>query len=235
MNATYCGPPPLPNEIWTTWNFDPAVLVALVALGLAVRHHRVGLAAVVVLGVAFVSPLCPLSSALFSARAVHHVLLVAVAAPLLANVAPARRAEGIALPFAVSSLVLWAWHVPAAYDLALSDMAVYWLMQLTLLGSAIWFWRAVFARETSPVDGLLFVVAGFAQMGMLGAVLTFASQPLYAAHLSAPLAFGLAPVDDQALGGLIMWVPAGIPYAVAAAILARRGWARLAAREPAPC
>ena len=56
------------------------LLVALVALALAFGRSRTGLAAVAVLAVAFVSPLCALSAALFSARVVHHVLLVAVGA-----------------------------------------------------------------------------------------------------------------------------------------------------------
>lgn len=235
MNGTYCGPPPLPDALWTSSNFDPVVIVALVALGVVLRSHNAGLAAVAVLAVAFVSPLCPLSSALFSARAAHHVLLVAVAAPLLACVVPAQRPGRTPLAFAVSTVVLWAWHVPGAYDLALSNVAVYWLMQLSLLASAMWFWRSVLAREASPVDSLAFIVAGFAQMGMLGAVLTFAPHPLYAAHMVAPYAFGLSPVDDQALGGLIMWVPAGIPYAVAATLIARRGWSMITARGASSC
>lgn len=235
MDVTYCGPPPPPEAVWTTWNFDPLLLAALFAIGLVLRRERFGLAAVAVLAIAFVSPLCPLSSGLFAARAVHHVLLVAVAAPLLACALPARRAGGTVLAFVTSTATLWAWHIPGAYDLALANVAVYWLMQLTLLGSAIWFWRCVLAREASPVDSLVFIVAGFAQMGMLGAILTFAPQPLYAAHLAAPLMFGLTPLDDQALGGLIMWVPAGIPYAIAAVIVARRGWGVFARREAASC
>jgi len=227
MNATYCGPPPDPGEIATSFNLDPALIALLLALGVALRHRRAGLAAVAVLAIAFISPLCALSSALFSARIVHHVLLVAVAAPLLALAFPARRTGGLALPFAISTVTLWAWHLPDAYDLAFTNVAVYWAMQLSLIGSAAIFWRAVFADGRSPVDQFLFVVAAFAQMGMLGAILTFAPQPLYAAHALAPFDWGLTPLEDQVLGGLIMWVPAGIPYAVVAALIARRGWARL--------
>lgn len=227
MNSVYCGPPPLPSELVTSWNLDPVLLAGLLALGLVLRRKRFGLAAVAVLALAFVSPLCALSSALFSARVAHHVLLVAVAAPLLGLALPARRGGGIALPFVLSTVVLWAWHVPAAYDAALANVALYWAMQLTLLGSAVLFWRAVFAETRSPIDRLVFVVAAFAQMGLLGAILTFASQPLYAAHAMTTLAWGLMPLEDQRLGGLLMWVPAGIPYAVAAALIARRGWTRL--------
>jgi putative membrane protein len=227
MDGIYCGQPPPPAELWTSWNLDPAVLAALLGLTALLRREPAGLAAVAVMFVAFVSPLCALSSALFSARVLHHVLLVAVAAPLLAVVWRGRGRPGPALPFSVSTAVLWIWHVPASYDLALSNVAVYWLMQLTLLGSAVWFWRGIFAIEDAPIDRLVFVVAGFAQMGMLGAILTFAPAPLYAAHAVAPFLWGLTPLQDQQLGGLIMWVPTGVPYAAAAIVVARRSWSHL--------
>jgi putative membrane protein len=225
-NRVYCGPAPVPSEIWFQWNLDPVLLLALAVLALFVARQGRGLLALAVLVIAFVSPLCALSSALFSARVVHHVLLVAVAAPLLASLWPGK--GGRALPaFAVSTLVLWAWHLPEAYDLALRHVGVYWVMQFSLLGSAIWYWREVFAPDRTPVEAVSLTVAGFAQMGMLGAILTFAPDALYAAHAVAPLDWGFSPLADQQLGGLLMWVPAGIPYAVCAALLARRGWARL--------
>lgn len=226
---TYCGPPPLPGGLASSFNLDPVLLIALLAMAVVLRHQKTGLVAVGVLAIALVSPLCALSSALFSARVVHHILLVAVAAPLLAAALPARRVPGIALPFVASTAVLWAWHLPQAYDAALANVALYWVMQLSLLGSAVLFWRAVLAEGRSPVDRLAFVVAAFAQMGLLGALLTFAPAPLYAAHAFAPLAWGLTPLQDQALGGAIMWVPAGIPYAIAAVWIARRSWTQLKA------
>lgn len=227
LAGTYCGPPPPPQAIWTSWNADPPLLAALLALAVLLRHDRAGHAGVAVLALAFVSPLCALSSALFSARVLHHVLIVAVAAPLLARAWPQRRPGGLALPFAAATLALWLWHLPAAYDLALANKAAYWAMQASLLAPAVWFWRAVLAPHRTPVEAIGALVAGFAQMGMLGALLTFAPAPLYAAHAVTPLAWGLAPLADQQLGGLLMWVPAGLPYAVAGLWLGRGGWARL--------
>jgi putative membrane protein len=61
-------------------------------------------------------------------------------------------------------------------------------------------------------------------MGLLGAILTFAPEPLYAAHVVSPLLWGLSPLSDQQLGGLLMWVPAGLPFAAWGALLARRAW-----------
>ncbi|WP_300379065.1 cytochrome c oxidase assembly protein [Henriciella sp.] len=227
MNGIYCGLPPLPKEIWTSWNLDGWLLASLVVLAVLLRRDRAGLAAVFVLSVAFISPLCALSSALFSARAVHHVLLVAVAAPLLSLVLRRRTGMSLAPPFVVSTVTLWLWHLPGAYDLALSNIPVYWIMQLTLLGSATWFWHTVLAGQASPVERFAYIVASFAQMGMLGAILTLMPQPVYAAHSTAPFLWGLTPLEDQQLAGLVMWVPAGLPYAVAAVFLARRSWANL--------
>lgn len=223
----YCGPPPDPPDLWSSWNLDPAVLGALLVLAVFSGRDRFGLAAVLVLAVAFVTPLCTLSSALFSARVVHHVLLTAVAAPLLAICWPSPHARPVMAPFVVSTVVFWCWHVPVVYDFALSHVGVYWLMQLSLLASAIWFWRAILGPAQSPVDALTFVTLGFAQMGLLGALLTLTPEPLYAAHMVAPYRWGLTPLADQQLGGLLMWVPAALPFAIAGFAIARRGWTQI--------
>ncbi len=231
LAGIYCGPPPAPGGLWSAWNLDPVLLAALACLALGLGRSRPGAAALAVLVVAFVSPLCALSSALFAARTVHHVLLVAVAAPLLAAARPARGAPGVGAPFAAATAALWAGHLPAAYDLALSNVAVYWAMQLSLLVPATLFWRAVLAPRARAVPAALWVTGGYMQMALLGALLTFAPEALYAAHQTAPMAWGLAPLADQQLGGLIMWVPAGLPYALAVAVLARRAWPGARRRE----
>lgn len=182
-------------------------------------------AAVLVLLIVFVSPLCALSSALFSARVVHHVLLVACVAPLLALALPAPREQSVGVPFAASTLTLWLWHVPALYTAALQQVPLYWLMQLSLLGTAWWFWRAIFSARSALPTALVTIAAAIGQMGLLGAILTFAPRALYAHHFVAPLSYRMSALEDQQLGGLIMWVPAMLPYAVIAGWIARRAWA----------
>lgn len=218
----YCGPAPLPAELPWRWNFDPWALVLLALLALWAGRSRAGGAAVLVLAVAFLSPLCALSSALFSARVVHHVLLVAVAAPLLALARPARAGRAAGVPLLLATACLWLWHVPAPYDAALGHKALYWLMQASLFGSAWAFWRAAFSLRDGA--GLGWVCLAFLAMGMLGAILALAPGALYATHATAPLLWGLSPLADQQLGGLIMWMPAGLPYAVWGGMLARRAW-----------
>lgn len=223
--TSYCGAPPNPYDWIQRWNFDPVLLVALAvaaAVALRSRNPRLALASVGVLAVAFVSPLCALSVALFSARAVHHLLLVAVAAPLAALAFPGRPSRHVGMAFVSATATLWAWHLPSLYDRALGDTAIYWLMQLSLLITATWFWRQLFAAP--PVSASIASVFAMAQMGMLGALLTFARGPLYGIHAGATLPWGLEQIADQQLAGLVMWVPGVIPYALATALIARRVW-----------
>jgi putative membrane protein len=209
------------------WNLDPALLAVLaVATALVLwrmqgRERIAGLAAIAVLGVSFVSPLCAFSSALFSARTVHHVLLVAIAAPLIARALPVLRVGPLALATAVQAVVFWSWHSPGLYSAALSNDGVYWLMQISLLASSVWFWAGV--RSASAPSAVGHLLVAMVAMGLLGALLTFAEQALYAPHLLTTQAFGVTPLEDQQAAGLIMWAPAAAIY-LAAALLVLGRW-----------
>lgn len=219
----YCGTPPDPGELIARFNLDPALIVALLALAAAHIRWRLregsgaGLAAAgwAVTAAALVSPLCALSVALFSARVGQHMLLALVAAPLLALALPGAGGPRSLWAAAGAFLVaLWAWHMPGPYAATFTSDAVYWLMHLTLTGSAVWLWRGLLHDR-----GLAGMAAGLltsVQMGVLGAVLTLAGVPLFAEHLATASAWGLSPLADQALGGLIMWVP-GMAFFIASA------------------
>jgi putative membrane protein len=209
------------------WNFDLFALALLLLLAAWVGRSRPGAVGIVVLAIIFLSPLCALSSALFSARVVHHVLLVAIAAPLLALARPDRMAAGTGLPFLLATIMLWLWHIPAFYDAALGHKAVYWAMQASLFGSAFWFWRAVFAQPAGFAG--LWILFAYIAMGLLGALLTAAPDTLYATHAVGPELWGLSSLSDQQLGGLLMWVPAGLPYALWGTVIARRAWRHMGA------
>lgn len=217
QDIPYCGAAPLPARLWSSWNFDPALIAALCALSLYAlrlgsRQRVIWIVGVGALAVAFVSPLCALTSALFSARSVHHILLAAVAAPLLAMASLRSSSGGVVAPLVTSSLVLWVWHWPSAYAAALANNTVYWTLQLALLASFFWFWRSALAHLAKPGSALIAIGASAGQMGLLAAVLTLAPRPLYEAHAIAPLAYGLDALRDQQLAGLLMWVPAFFIY-----------------------
>lgn len=231
--SPYCGAGPVPAELWTRWNLDPVALAILAVLGgllLTVsRDRRLAVAALLVLLAAFVSPLCALSSALFAARTVHHVLLVAMAAPLIAWALPRpSRPPYLAFWTAAFVVVFWAWHAPAAYGWAMSSDLAYALMQASLLVTAVGAWRAV--RAARPAGAVSALLATTVLMGLLGAILTFAPRALYAPHALTTAAWGLSPQEDQQIAGLIMWIPAaGVYLASALSILAGVLRPRLAA------
>lgn len=220
---TYCGPAPVPQDIWASWNFDPWLVGALVAAWAiwrqTGRRDRTGThcfrAAGLLAILAFISPLCALSAALFSARVVHHLILIGGVAPLLAIALPWRRGPSLFLSLAavLHAVVVWSWHAPAPYVFALSSDPAYWFMQVTLLLSAWLFWREVFAKQANTGATVVALLGTIMQMGLLGALLVFAPQPLFAPHLATTLAFGITPLADQQLAGLFMWVPAFLPYA----------------------
>lgn len=220
----WCGAPPLPFELWARWTTDPALLAGLAsAAALLARAMRgapagrrgAGWAGFAVVAAAFVSPLCALAVALFSARAAQHMILVLVAAPLLALALPrpARPGTGAAALTAAFAVLFWLWHLPGPYDAALRDGALYWASHLSLLAAAVALWRALLS-DPSPA-ALALGAAASAQMGLLGAVLVFAPGALYVSHLGTTTVFGLSPLADQQFGGLLMWVPGSLAFLVA--------------------
>lgn len=215
----YCGPAAIPEDVWTRWNTDPLLLALLAALTLAIGRGRAasaqaGWGAIALMVLIFVSPLCALSSALFSARVLHHIVLIAGVAPLLARAFPVRRlgSSPLAALVGAQAVILWLWHAPGVYAWGLASVPAYWLMQSSLLGSAWLMWRAILAPAAQAGPALVALVATIGQMGLLGALIVFAPQPLYAVHFASSAAWGLSPLADQQLAGLLMWVPAILPY-----------------------
>lgn len=229
MPQFYCGPAPAPEALAGAWNLD-LVALAFCALGLAAflnlkapRPRAAFAAASVLFLLLFLSPFCALTVALFSARVAHHVVLIAIVAPLLAITFSCEpgwtRRIPLSLLVAIHAAIVWLWHAPAIYEAAISTAVPYWAMQLSLLGSAVAMWRRILARDARTGSALLALLATSVQMGMLGALLTFAREPLYAPHFATTLPYGLTPLADQQLAGLIMWVPAALPYLLAAAVI----------------
>ena len=168
-------------------------LTVIAVLGFWAGRSRAGVTATFVLALIFLSPLCALSSALFSAGSCT-TSCSSRSRRLCLRWLVRPGADGAwAGPFLFATAVLWLWHLPDAYDAALSDMALYWVMQGSLLGSAWVFWRAAFSEPAG--SGLGWVFLAYLAMGMLGAILTLAPEALYAAHAIAPLAVG----NDAAL------------------------------------
>ena len=217
--VAYCGAPPLPGELAGRINADPLLIGALVAVAaahwVACRRARrstaLAMAGWAVTATALLSPLCALSVALFSARVAQHMILLLVAAPLIALGLPAsRRADGRALMAAAAAffVTLWFWHMPIPYAATFRSASVYWAMHLTLFGSGLWLWRGLLRHGPERTGAVLAVgTVTSLHMGLLGALLTLSSHAWFAPHYFTSQAWGLSPLTDQQLGGVLMWVP----------------------------
>ena len=184
---------------------------------------------------ALISPLCPLSVSLFAGRVGQHAVLLLIAAPLVAAGHPMSALRGLfasrrglrqpgsthpLLAAATFTALLWFWHAPAPYATTFSSTLIYWSMHVTLFGAAVWLWHALLDTAPShmvPVLGASIVST--VQMGFLGALITLAPRPLYAPHLLTTAAWNLTPLQDQQLGGAIMWVPGCVVFLAVAMLV----------------
>lgn len=205
--------------------------------------------------VALVSPLDALGAALFSAHMVQHEVLILLAAPLLvlgvplvpflwalppswrrrmgrwSKAPPVRRGwRTLTHPLSAWTLhaaALWIWHAPPLYQATLRSGAVHVAQHASFLGTALLFWWVLLhsGRRMEHGVGVLYVFTTGMYGSALGALLTFAPTAWYPAYAGSVAAWGLSPLEDQQLGGLIMWIPAGIVY-VGAALALLAVWLR---------
>ncbi len=116
---------------------------------------------------------------------------------------------------------LWLWHLaPGWYDAALTHPVLHDIEHLSMAGVAWLFWWNVIdpkplRSRLSYIPRVLYIFAGNVPQQFLGAMLTLASHPLYHAYAREIGPIALTPLDDQQLGGLIMWVPGGMMYLAA--------------------
>jgi putative membrane protein len=202
-----------------------------------------------ILVVALLSPLHALSEVLLSAHMVQHLLLILIAAPLIvygASLVPlmmglprsirrfTQRIRSIVPPTlkillnpvvvgCLHALAMWSWHLPALYRWGLQSSSVHALEHASFLSTALLFWALVIdaGRRRRPTygAGVVLVFATMLQSSALGAVLTFATRPLYSVHIVRAREWGIEPLVDQELAGLIMWIPAGAIYLLTMAVL----------------
>ncbi|HTQ96154.1 MAG TPA: cytochrome c oxidase assembly protein [Candidatus Acidoferrum sp.] len=198
------------------------------------------LAGVFFLWFAIGSPLSAFDEASLTVHMVQHILLMLVAPPLILLGAPnlpllhglperfVRSALGPLLrlssiqalgKFLAHPLVCWilaavvliAWHVPSAFELALGSEFWHDLEHMCFLSTSLLFWwpvvepfpsEAHWPRWTIP----LYLFLGMFPSGALGAFLAFCDRVLYPSYLKSPQVFQITPLADQILAGTLMWV-----------------------------
>jgi putative membrane protein len=135
--------------------------------------------------------------------------------------------------WAIHTAALWIWHAPVLFQATLKSDLVHTLQHVSFLGSALLFWWALVHGRRGLLGygaAVLYMFTTSIQSGALGALLTFASTVWYPAYANSTASWGLTPLEDQQLGGLIMWVPAGLVYIVAGLAL-MAGWMRESERS----
>jgi putative membrane protein len=172
---------------------------------------------------------------LFTAHMVQHLLLTLVMPPLLLAGLPdwmvdgllgavwrrpgvARTVRGLTRPvpaLGLYTVALAAWHLPGPYDAALQSHAWHIVEHVTLMATAVlaW-WPVVSSSALAPAlpygAQILYLFVFGMPMTVVAALVTGADEVLYGFYAAAPRVTALSALDDQRLGGVIMWVPAGL-------------------------
>jgi putative membrane protein len=186
---------------------------------------------------------------LFSAHMVQHLILTLLVPPLLLAGTPGFMVDGLLRPLlarrlggavirtltrplpalGIYAVALVGWHLPGPYGVALETHAWHVVEHLVLIGTAVLAWWPVLSRSTlAPAlpyaAQILYLFVFGIPMTVVAAMITGAEQILYPFYAASPRLFDLTPLADQRLGGVIMWVPAGIIPIVAFTVVFFR-WA----------
>jgi cytochrome c oxidase assembly factor CtaG len=206
--------------VWRLCSFMASIAIALIAL---------------------ISPLDALADQLFFMHMVQHMLLLDVV-PILAIVGLTkvilrpvtrvvhdieRRAGVFAHPaFAVVLyvVVIWLWHIPAAYDFAVTHPTVHVLehVSFVFVGSLYWWHLLSPIRARLRLDGMgpvVYMLSTKLFVGALGMGLAFAPSALYPYYVHHVRVWGISAIDDQSIAGLIMAIEQSLVMGVALVVL----------------
>ena len=170
---------------------------------------------------------------LFSADMIQHLVLELLVPPLLLVGTPgwmlrpllrpravravAERVTRPAWCFAIFNLVLAGWHLPPAYNLALAHHPVHITQHLMFIAASVIMWWPLLGslpelpRPSYPVQ-LLYCFLMTIPMSIVSIYIVYADRVLYPAYATAPRIFGISPLEDQRIGGLVMWIPGGLYF-----------------------
>jgi putative membrane protein len=199
--------------------------------------------------IALDSPIHELGEQLFWVHMTQHEILMLVSAPLLVLSRPLvpflwalpdsirMKVVGVgrnrivssswrlvSAPFGawlLSALALWMWHAPALFDGTLHSEWIHAAQHSTFFLTALLFWWPLANRQFVLGYGgaLVYVFTTALHTSILGALLTFAPRAWYASYLTSAPEWGISALEDQQIGGLIMWIPAGTLLLIVSLVL----------------
>ncbi len=226
--------------------------------------------ALVLLGLALMSPIDILANQFLFMHMVQHMVLISIAPPLLmlANPlpfllwglpAPLRRPAGKRLSRFLSRksssgklirqltspgvawmiyvFVILGWHDPTLYNAALRNDFIHDLEHISFFLAAMLFtWHVVGAaphihKRHSYGARIAYVIAAIPPNMLTGIAIAFSENVIYTHYLGVPRIWGISALEDQMLGGVIMWVPGSMNYLISVLILTAR-WLQQEERKP---
>lgn len=125
----------------------------------------------------------------------------------------------------MEAAALWIWHIPFLYQATLQSDWVHAAQHISFLTTAVLFWSALYGVGRSVISygaATLYVFGTAVHCSALGALLTFSQVLWYPAYAGTTAPWGLTPLEDQQLGGAIMWVPSGVVFIAVAMVLMSR-------------
>jgi putative membrane protein len=208
--------------------------------------------ALLLMFVALQGPLHELSDYfLFSAHMVQHLAVMLVMPPFLLYglpdwmVRPPLRLPGVyrvarwitvpLVAFLLNNVIFGAWHFPVPYDLMMRNHPVHVLMHLMIMATGIIMWWPVMSplpelpRIAGPMQVVYLFVLGIPMM-LVAALITLTDDVLYGWYAEAPRIFPLDVLEDQRLGGAIMWVPGALVMWIGISLVYFR-WSRSELRD----
>jgi putative membrane protein len=196
--------------------------------GLPASPLRLGYAGVglLLLAVAFVSPLATVAAHyLLAAHLVQVTLVMGFAPPLLLLALPPRgdqprlpawiRRVGTGLVYpgvaiVLVNLVFFGWHAPVIYQACLDHEELYSVQQASLLGVSLIFWWPIVApggSGRSSMTSLMklgYILLATIPQTFAGLVFALAHHPFYAGYAKASRVLGMDPMTDQQVAGACM-------------------------------
>ena len=136
-----------------------------------------------------------------------------------------RVATGAGVVWLVWTIALIGWHDPAMYNAALRSEFIHDLEHLTFFAASMIFWWIVTGagphihKQFGHIGRIVFVLAAVPPNMALGLVLAFAGTVIYSYYEAVPRLWGIDPVTDQRIGGVIMWIPGSMMFIIAALVL----------------
>lgn len=203
------------------------------------------------LALALVTPIDPLGELLFSLHMIQHELMMLIAAPLLVlsrpssallvgagrkaarPVAVAARKSGLSRgrqillgpggAWVIHAVGLWGWHIPYLFNAGLANTWIHTAQHFSFLSIALMFWYSLLhIQKSDSIIGMVYLFTTALHASLLGALITFSPRVWYSPYLDTAPAFGISALEDQQLGGLIMWMPAGVVFIAGALIFLAR-------------